>query len=56
MVQFAYLKILNEFYGWIEVQKCIRRIPSSPMVGNVNILGSFGPKRFVCSDILYISW
>jgi hypothetical protein len=56
LAQCAYLKILNELYGWVEVQKRIRRTHSSPMVRNVNVLENLGPKRFVRSDILYISW
>lgn len=56
MAQFAYLKISNEFYCWVEVQKCIRMIIFSSMARNVNVLGPFGPKRFVCGYILYISW
>ena len=54
--RFAYLKILNELYCWVEVQKCILTITFSSMARDVSVLGSLDPKCFVCGYILYISW
>lgn len=56
MAQSAYLKVSNEFHGWVEVQKCIRRTLCIFKVRDVDVFRLSGPKRFVRGYILYISW